>query len=161
MRTAFFGGVYGNLGLASGILQLLVVPLALRFVALRYIHLGIPIVHFVSSYVLTVSPSLRNGTAAYTIFKALDYSLFRAAKELFYMPLSYDSRYRAKQVIDSFGYRFSKGGSAGVLELVRLGVGTIAGAAYSVTAMVVAMVWGPIAFSLTRMYQRLVETERE
>ena len=77
------------------------------------------------------------------------------------MPLSYDSRYRAKQVIDSFGYRFSKGGSAGVLELVRLGVGTIAGAAYSVTAMVVAMVWGPIAFSLTRMYQRLVETERE
>ena len=156
MRTAFFGGVYGNLGLAAGILQLVVVPLALRFVALRYIHLGIPVVHFVSSYILTVSPSLRNGTAAYTIFKALDYSLFRAAKELFYMPLSYDSRYRAKQIIDSFGYRFSKGGSAGVIELVRFGVGTIAGAAFSITAMVAALVWTPIAFGLTRMYQRLV-----
>ena len=159
MRTAFFGSVYGNLGLAAGILQLVAVPLALRFIALRYIHLTIPIVHFVSSLILTVSPSLRTGTAAYVTFKALDYSLFRAGKELFYMPLSYDSRYRAKQVIDSFGYRFSKGGSAGVIELVRLGVGTIAGVAYSITAMVAAMLWGPIAFGLTRMYQKLEKDE--
>ncbi|MCE2415112.1 hypothetical protein J4G07_14025 [Candidatus Poribacteria bacterium] len=158
-RTAFFGSVYGNLGLAAGILQLVAVPLALRFIALRYIHLTIPIVHFVSSLILTVSPSLRTGTAAYVTFKALDYSLFRAGKELFYMPLSYDSRYRAKQVIDAFGYRFSKGGSAGVLELVRLGVGTIAGAAYSITAMVVAALWAPIAFGLTAMYQQLVKRE--
>ena len=158
-RTAFFGGVYGNLGLAAGILQLLVVPLALRFIALRYIHVSIPIVHLVSGLVLTMSPSLRTATAAYTIFKALDYSLFRAGKELFYMPLSYDARYRAKQIIDSFGYRFSKGGSAGVLELVRLGVKTIPGVAFSITAMVAAMLWAPIAFSLTRMYQKLVKTE--
>ena len=158
-RTAFFGGVYGNLGLAAGVLQLLVVPLALRFIALRYIHVSIPIVHLVSGLVLTMSPSLRTATAAYTIFKALDYSLFRAGKELFYMPLSYDARYRAKQIIDSFGYRFSKGGSAGVLELVRLGVKTIPGVAFSITAMVAAMLWAPIAFSLTRMYQKLVKTE--
>ena len=159
MRTAFYGSVYGNLGLAAGILQLVVVPLALRFVALRYIHLVIPIVHFVSSLILTLSPSLRTGTAAYVIFKALDYSVFRAGKELFYMPLSYDSRYRAKQVIDSFGYRFSKGGSAGVIELVKLVVKTIPGIAFSITAMVAAMVWTPIVLSLTRAYQRLVNTE--
>ena len=159
MRTAFYGSVYGSLGLAAGILQLVAVPLALRFIALRYIHLTIPIVHFVSSFILTVSPSLRTGTAAYVIFKALDYSLFRAGKELFYMPLSYDSRYRAKQVIDSFGYRFSKGGSAGVIVLVKLGIETIAGVAYSITAMVVAVFWAPIAFGLTRMYQKLEKTD--
>ena len=159
MRTAFFGKVYGNLGLAAGILQLVAVPLTLRFVALRYLHLGIPIVHLVSSLVLTISPSLRTGTAAYTIFKALDYSIFRAGKELFYMPLSYDSRYRAKQIIDSFGYRFSKGGSAAVIELVRLGVKTIPKSAFSITAMVVTMWWAPVAFGLARAYQRLVKTE--
>ncbi len=159
MRTAFFGEVYGNLGLIAGILQLMVVPLALRFVALRVIHLGVPMVHLISSLVLTISPSLRSGTAAYMIFKALDYSIFRAAKELFYMPLSYDSRYRAKQINDSFGYRFAKGGSAGVIELVRLGIKTIPGIAFSITAMVAAMVWTPIAFNLTRAYQKLVNTE--
>ena len=159
IRTAFYGAVYGYLGLSAGILQLVAVPLTLRFVALRYIHFSIPIVHFVSSLILTVSPSLRTGTGAYVIFKALDYSVFRAAKELFYMPLSYDSRYRAKQVIDSFGYRFSKGGSAGVIELVRLGVETIVGAAYSITAMLMAVIWAPIAFSLARAYQKLEKTE--
>lgn len=159
MRTAFYGSVYGYLGLSAGILQLVVVPLVLRFVAMRYTHLSIPIVHFVSSLILTVSPSLRTGTGAYVIFKALDYSIFRAAKELFYMPLSYDSRYRAKQVIDSFGYRFSKGGSAGVIVLVGLGVGTIVGAAYSITAMLMAVIWAPIAFSLVRAYQRLEKIE--
>ena len=156
MRTAFFGDVYGNLGLIAGILQLVVVPLALRFVALRIIHVSVPVVHLVSSLVLTISPSLRSGTGAYMIFKALDYSIFRAAKELFYMPLSYDSRYRAKQINDSFGYRFAKGGSAGVIELVRLGIKTIPGIAFSITAMVAAMVWTPIAFNLTRAYQKLV-----
>ena len=75
------------------------------------------------------------------------------------MPLSYDSRYRAKQVIDAFGYRFSKGGSAGVIVLVKLGVETIAGVAYSITAMVVATLWAPIVFGLTRMYQKLEKTE--
>ena len=158
-RTAFFGAVYGNLGLIAGILQLVVVPLALRFVGLRVIHVSIPLVHLVSSLVLTISPSLRSGTAAYVIFKALDYSLFRASKELFYMPLSYDSRYRAKQINDSFGYRFAKGGSAGVIELVRLGVKTIPGIAFSITAMVAAIVWTPIVLSLTRAYQKLVNTE--
>ena len=160
-RTAFLGGVYGYLALSAGILQLVVVPLALRFVALRVVHVVVPMVHLISSLVLTVSPSLRSGTAAFMIFKALDYSIFRAAKELFYMPLSYDSRYRAKQLIDSFGYRSSKSGSAGVIELVRLGAGvkTIPGIAFSITAMVAAIVWTPIAFSLTRAYQKLVNTE--
>ena len=75
------------------------------------------------------------------------------------MPLSYDARYRAKQINDSFGYRFAKGGSAGVIELVRLGIKTIPGIAFSITAMVAAMVWTPIAFNLTRVYQKLVTTE--
>ncbi len=160
-RTAFFGAVYGNLGLIAGILQLAVVPLALRFVNLRYLHLGIPLVHIASSLVLSVSPSLRTGTAAYLIFKALDYSVFRAGKELFYMPLSYDSRYRAKQIIDSFGYRFAKGGSAAIIEIVRLGVKTIPGVAFSLTATAAAVVWAPIAFSLARAYQQLTETPTE
>ena len=158
-RTAFFGGVYGSLGAIAGVLQLVIVPLALRFVDLRILHVGVPMVHLVSSLVLTISPSLRSGTAAYMIFKALDYSIFRAAKELFYMPLSYDSRYRAKQLIDSFGYRFSKSGSAAVIGLVKLAVQTIPGIAFSITAMVAAIVWTPVALSLTRAYQKLVTTE--
>ncbi len=154
-RTAYYGNFYAALGAISAILQLIVVPLALRFISIRIIHIGIPVVHLLSGLFLTLKPSLRAGASAYLTFKALDYSLFRAAKELFYMPLSYDERYRAKQIIDSFVYRFAKGGSAGVIVLIKLGVKTVPGAAFSITAMVLAGLWGGIVSNLTSRYQKL------
>lgn len=160
-RTGYFGNFYAGLGAISAVLQLIVVPLALRFVSIRIIHIGIPIVHLVNGLILTLTPTLRNGARAYLTFKALDYSLFRAAKELFYMPLSYDERYRAKQIIDSFGYRFAKGGSAGVIELIRLGVKTVPGAAFSITAIVASCLWGGLVTILTSYYQKLVKTDKK
>lgn len=159
-RTAYYGNFYGNLGAISAVLQLIIVPLALRFVSIRIIHFGIPIVHLFNGLLLTLKPSLSTGASAYLTFKALDYSLFRAAKELFYMPLSYDERYRAKQIIDSFGYRFAKGGSAGVIELIRLVVIKIPGTAFSITAMVVSCVWSGLVMNLASQYQKLEKTDK-
>lgn len=158
-RTAFYGTFYTVLGGSAAVLQLIVVPLALRFISVRVIHLGIPMVHLLSGLTLTLRPSLRTGVLAYLLFKALDYSIFRAAKELFYMPRSYDERYRAKQLIDSFGYRFGKGGSAGVIELVRLVVKTIPGTAFPITAMVMASLWTGIVSNLTTQYQQLEKSD--
>ena len=160
-RTAYYGTFYAVLGGSAAVLQLIVVPLALQFISVRVIHLGIPMVHLLSGLALTLRPSLRTGTLAYLLFKAFDYSLFRAAKELFYMPCSYDERYRAKQLIDSFNYRFAKGGSARVIELVRLGVKTIPGAAFSITAMVMAGFWTGIVSNVTTQYQQLEKSAKK
>lgn len=159
-RTAYIGNFYGNLGAVSAVLQLIVVPLALRFVSIRIIHIGIPIMHLINGLILTLTPSLHTGARAFLTFKALDYSLFRAAKELFYIPLSYDERYRAKQIIDSFLYRFAKGGSAGIITLIGLGIKTIPGMAYSITAMVASCIWGGIVTNLTSQYQKLEKTDK-
>ncbi len=51
--------------------------------------------------------------AAYVCFKSIDYTLFRASKELLYIPLSFDVRFRSKEFIDVFGYRGSKGVASG------------------------------------------------
>ncbi len=158
--TAYFGKFYAGLGAISAVLQLIVVPIALRFVSVRIIHIGIPIVHLVNSVILTLKPSLQTGARAFLMFKAFDYSLFRATKELFYMPLSYDERYRAKQIIDSFGYRFGKSGSANVIELIRLIVTTIPVAAFSITVMVASCIWGGIVTNLTSQYQKLEKTDK-
>lgn len=165
--TAYFGNFYAGLGAISAFLQLVIVPIALRFVSLKLIHLGIPIVHLLNGLVLTFTPSLRTGGIAFLSFKALDYSLFRSGKELFYMPLTYDERYRAKQIIDSFGYRFGKGSSAGVISLINLGlsiftrnVQSIPASALSITAMVVSCIWGGVVSNLTSQYQKLVQTNK-
>lgn len=156
--TSYYGNFYAQLGAISAILQLLAVPIALRLVSIRVIHIGIPIVHLINGYILLSIPSLKTGAIAYLTFKAFDYSLFRAGKELFYMPLTYDERYRAKQIIDSFGYRFAKGGSAGIIELIRLVVSTIPGMAYALTAMVFSCIWGGLVFNLTKIYLKLENT---
>jgi AAA family ATP:ADP antiporter len=147
-RTAFYGSFYAVLNAVALVLQFIAVPLLLRFVPLRVVHLGIPLIHLVACSVLTVAPSLWSGETAYLLFKAFDYSIFRAAKELFYIPLSFDARYRAKQVNDSFGYRFAKGASAGVIALVGLLV-TVPGIAFSVTAMAMTVIWSGLASNLT------------
>ncbi len=158
--TAYFGKFYAGLGAIAAVLQLIVVPIALRFVSIRIIHIGIPIVHLVNGVILTLKPSLQTGARAFLMFKALDYSLFRATKELFYMPLSYDERYRCKQIIDSFGYRFGKSGSANVIELIRLIVITIPVTAFSITAMVASCIWSGLVLNLTSQYQKLEKTDK-
>ncbi len=153
-RTAFYGSFYAGLNAVALLLQFLAVPLILRFVPLRTVHLGIPAVHLLTCAILTITPSLWSGLIAFLLFKALDYSIFRAGKEIFYIPVSFDARYRVKQIIDTFGYRTAKGSSAGVLALVGL-FAKIPGAAFSVVAMVMAGFWSVFVSKVTKRYQDL------
>jgi AAA family ATP:ADP antiporter len=147
-RTAFFGGFYFQLNCVAFALQFGITPLLLRLLPLWLIHGLIPAVHVVAGTVLLVAPSLRVGATAFLLFKALDYSLFRAAKEILYIPLSYDARYRAKSLIDAFGYRFAKGSSSGLLALAGLLFGKLPVAVYPAMAVLAAFLWLPMAVVL-------------
>ena len=86
---------------------------------------------------------------AFFVFKVFDYSLFRGAKELIYMPLDFDSRYRAKELIDVFGYRSAKGGSGlAVVFLQKLGV--VMSSYYLLIGLLVSFFWLALVFPLTR-----------
>lgn len=166
-RTAYYGNFYAMLGAISAFLQLVIVPSALRYISLKIIHACIPIVHLFNALVLTLNPTLRTGATAFLSFKALDYSLFRAGKELFYIPLSYDERYRAKQIIDSFTYRFGKSSCGGVISLINFllkiltrTIETIPYVAYSMAAMVVSCIWGGIVFNITSQHQKIVQADK-
>ena len=116
-RTRWFGGFYAGLNGFSALFQFVGAPLLLSAVPLRAMHVGMPLVHIVLCAACLLHPGLWAAAVAYMTFKAFDYSVFRAAKELIYVPLSYDARYRAKELIDAFGYRFAKGAMSGALAL--------------------------------------------
>jgi len=44
--------------------------------------------------------------------KTFDYTLFRAAKEILYIPLSYEEKTAGKSVVDMFTYRLAKGSAS-------------------------------------------------
>lgn len=161
IRTAYLGNFYMILGILSAILQFVGAPILLSYVSLKYIHPGIPIVHAITAAVLILKPTLFTGALAYMAFKSLDYSVFRAGKEIFYIPLSFDSRYRAKEVIDSFGYRASKGGIAGLAALARMILRTVPGAGYPSAALASALAWLVTVRKLVRQHDDMLRESSE
>jgi len=150
-RTAFLGYFWASVNGSAYLLQFVVAPLLLPRLSLRLLHAGIPVLHMLAAALLFVHPTLGVGAFAFLVFKSVDYSLFRAGKEILYIPLPFDARYRAKEVIDAFGYRASKGGAAGIVAgISQLAASPLPVALFPVTAIVTAAVWLGLVPRLTR-----------
>ncbi len=119
-RTAFLGDFWMKVNIASFSMQFLFAPLILRKARTKYVLVAIPFIHMASSLFTLVNPGIFSAGLAFLLFKSMDYSIFRAAKETLYIPFSYDTRYRIKQVADAFTYRFSKGFISLALSLTQL-----------------------------------------
>ncbi len=111
-EAAFWASVNG----ASMGLNLLA-PLLLPLLSVRRLQLLIPLTHLVTLAAALLYPGVWTSALALGWFKAADYSLFRSSKELLYIPLDFDARYRTKLLIDMGVYRVSKGAAALLLAL--------------------------------------------
>jgi len=148
-ETAFQGWFWGTLNTSVLLLQFVFAPLLLAFVSLRLVHLMMPLIHLAAITVAIIEPTLLTVGVAFFLFKAFDYSIFRAAKEVLYVPLGFDERYRVKEVIDVFGYRTGKGASSVVIAVLqRLGV--VMANYYLAIGFVMTLVWLALVFPLTR-----------
>lgn len=147
-RTAYFGRFWMNVNIFSFSMQFLATPLLLRYIPRRGILTSIPAVHIVTCLLLFLYPSLGLASTALLLFKGLDYSIFRASKETLYIPFSYDTRYRAKQVADAFTYRFAKGLTATGVSALKT-MGSIAPGFYPALGLVFSAAWLALSFPLT------------
>lgn len=149
-QNAFSGRYFAWINGLAMLGQFILAPVLLSFVERRYIHLAIPIVHTLACAYLFAAPSLFRAGLALLVFKVLDYSIFRAAKELLYVPLSFDVRYRAKEIIDVFGYRASKAvTSLGITLLQYAGV-TFSASLYALIGMAGAGAWLGLVWPISR-----------
>jgi len=136
------------MNLLAAVMQFVAAPLLLRFVPVAILLVGMPLIQMAVAGASFARPGLNAAAGAYLVFKMFDYSLFKAAKEILYIPLSYDARYRAKEVIDVFGYRTSKGATGAMIAVFERFVGAAAVAgAYGVIALSACAAWlGAAAF---------------
>jgi len=148
-ETAFQGRFWGTLNTSVLALQFIIAPLLLSFVAIRWVHALLPLIHVCAITVALIEPNVFTVGAAFFLFKAIDYSIFRASKELLYIPLTFDERYRAKEIIDVFGYRTGKGASS-VAIVVLQKAGVIMSNYYLAIGFVMTAVWLALVFPLTK-----------
>lgn len=125
-RAAFFGTLYLAVDLAALAAQLLLVPLALWRLGATWALLITPLVVLAGVCVGLLHPGLAVLAGTFVAAKGLDYSLTRAAKEMLYLPLGFEPKYKAKAVIDVFVYRAAKGLASAGLLLVPLAGAAVA-----------------------------------
>lgn len=120
--TSYMGTIWMYSNVVTLFCQLVAAPFLLRRLQLRTILMLVPALNFVFMLAFLSHQTLALSAFAYAAYKCLDYSLFKAAKEIFYIPHNFDVRYRVKQIIDSLLYRFSNGAAAvGLIALIPLG----------------------------------------
>ncbi len=147
-RTAIMGQLYGVIDLASLALQL-GSGLVIGTLGVRATLLAVPSVLGIAVAAFVVSPRFALVAVAKVASKAFDYSVFRAAKEMLYLPLGYEDKTRGKALVDMLTYRVAKGGAS----LVILGLGAASASVAVLTATLGAIgVWLAVTVAVTRRY---------
>jgi AAA family ATP:ADP antiporter len=152
-QNAFSGNYYALINGAAMFFQFIGAPLLLSLFSGRVIHILVPLLNLGALGYMLVAPPLWGTAIAYGTFKTLDYSLFRAAKELLYVPLPFDARYRAKEVIDVLGNRVSKGLTSLGVTVAQWGSIVFSTHAYTGIGICAVAVWLSLAIPLTSAAQ--------
>ncbi len=108
-RTAYLGFFWTYVNIFSATFQFLLTPILLKNISPVLILITVPTIHIITSFYTFISPSLFSSSLMFLLFKSADYSIYRASKETLYIPFTDEIRFKAKQVIDAFNYRFAKG----------------------------------------------------
>ncbi len=111
LKTRYLGEINIWISTVSLVLQIVIVPIILRFFSEKMIHVLIPL----SYLVLYLIGFGLGGSAIFPIAltfaycKGCDYSVFSVIKELLYYPLNSKQKYGAKYIVDMIVYRLGKG----------------------------------------------------
>jgi len=155
--TQAFSWVYAATDATALALQLATAPV-LRLAGVPATLLALPLLLGSAITTAALVPRALVFALAKIAAKSLDYSLFRAAKEILYIPLSYAEKTRGKALIDMLVYRVSKVGASLVLGgFVLAGLG---GAAVWIALGLVAL-WLLASWLIARRYRERVSREEE
>ncbi|MBF0360737.1 MAG: hypothetical protein HQK49_06985 [Oligoflexia bacterium] len=122
-QTSFAGLFYAYANTFALVSQLILAPILLSKIRPAIIHLIIPLLHICTLVFIFIYPSVTAAASAFLIFKATEYSIFRSAKEILYIPFPDDVRFRTKEFIDIFCHRVSKSSISIVIAICKqLGV---------------------------------------
>ncbi len=108
LRTEYIGRMSGLTNLLSGVFQFIGGFLMIRVFGMRGSHLFVPLILLGNAIICWMIPSFAIISLSYVLIKSIDFSLFGVIREMLYIPMKLDEKYRAKAIIDVFAYRSSK-----------------------------------------------------
>ena len=155
-RTAVFAAIDLAVNSLTLLLQLFLTSRLIKWFGLARVLAIIPVLLAAGFLLLGVSPLLAVLLVVQVIRRAGNYAIMRPAREMLYVVLSREEKYKAKNFIDTFVYRGGDAISAWVYAGMRsLGLG-MSGIAF--IAAPVALLWAWIAYRLGRRQHEMSQT---
>ncbi len=156
-RTAVFAAIDLAVNALTLLLQVFLTSRLIRWFGIAAVLAIIPVLLAVGFSVLGVAPVLSVLVTVQIIRRAGNYAIMRPAREMLYVVLEREQKYKAKNFIDTVVYRSGDAISAWVYAGMRsLGLGL---SSIALIAVPLALVWAWIAFGLGRKQTRLAETK--
>jgi len=155
-RTALFASIDLVVNALTLVLQLFLTSRLIKWFGLATVLAMIPLLLAVGFTLLSISPVLGVLLVVQIIRRAGNYAVMRPAREMLYVVLSREEKYKAKNVIDTVVYRTGDAVSAWVYTGMRSIGMTLSGIA--LIAVPLALIWAWIAFGLGRQQAKIDKT---
>lgn len=120
LRTEFLGRFFGIVNTCNVFLQFIGTFLLVKWAGLKGAHFLIPFALGLNVLTFIIMPRFKVICSIFGSIKSLDYSVFGIIKEMLYIPLKVEEKFKAKAIIDVFAYRSSKA-VASIIILVLQG----------------------------------------
>ena len=96
-------------------------------------------------------------TYSFASIKALDYSFFGIIREMLYIPLKTDEKYRAKAIIDVFAYRSAKAFASLFLIFIQDATGLNVIILISIMSMLIYFIWTRIVSIMFKKHPQILQ----
>lgn len=151
-RTLYFASIDSWSQAIAFVLQTVVVGAALKRFGPGIVLVVLPIARAVGLSVLAAWPTLTVLAVVQVIGNAATHGLTRPARELLFTAVSRDDKYRAKNAIDTVGYRFGDLSAS----WVNTGLAAIGGGALALATAPLAAIWLGLAAVIGIGFRRRV-----
>ncbi len=151
-KTAFFGRFFVMLNAASVVIQFVLTSWVLRVFGVGIALLLLPVGLLTGSIGIIIHPGLWATAFAKGTEGALRYSLDQSTRELLFLPVPPDLKYRGKPLIDLVVYRGGTG-IAGLVVLVANGAFGFGLREMSILAAAVVVVWLGATVAMRREFK--------
>lgn len=155
----FYSDFFSVVNVVSLLMQLFLVSRIVKYLGVRIAVMALPVIAFGGYALLAFFPILSVVRWAKTAENATDYSLNNTVRNILFLPLTREQKYKAKQVTDAFFWR-----AGDVLSAAAVFVGTtwlsLRASHFAMLNLALVVLWLIVAWRIGTRYRRLVATGR-
>ena len=152
--TAFYGNFYFWANVFALVLQAFVASRLLKFGGFGLILLTMPVIALISYTAMALVPILAIVKVMKIAENATDYSINNTARNVLWLPVSAEMKYKGKPTIDSLCVRIGDG-IAALTVLIGVQLLALSTQSFFILNVVLVLVWIAFAFVVIREHRRL------